>query len=379
MLTEKLNILMIVPTLKGGGAERVFSLLSSELASRGHRVTLALKTATGQNISRVSANVRVLDGEGSWLRLFCRLAYERAQKYDAAISTLDAGNCFLFLAVRLDVVRGRPIPIYRQAGIFNRAAGLRGLFLFITTRLALLFPCILLSNSRATLKSIEGILPRFHRIRLFEVIGNPIDTEFLEERCDTSRSQKNGGVGKKIRLACVSRFAANKRVGLAIDVVRALRGRGWDVLLDIYGEGSASATAHLQQLISNNKLDRYIVLRGYSENLDRELQHFDVLLHTSMFEGFGYVILEGMAAGLQVVICEKCGMPEELIEYGDLGFIADCSSVDKVADKVIQAFSNPVLVKKMRERVKGFCLRKIADKYEALLQSSCNTKSSLNS
>jgi glycosyltransferase involved in cell wall biosynthesis len=58
-----------------------------------------------------------------------------------------------------------------------------------------------------------------------------------------------------------------------------------------------------------------------------EFRRHDVLLGTSLFEGFGTVVLEAMAAGLPVV-ASAAGVAPRYIEHGRCGFLAEPGDVD---------------------------------------------------
>ena len=55
------RIVFHVPTLRGGGAERVFVLMANEMARRGHEVTLFTWSADGPNAALRSDAVHLVD------------------------------------------------------------------------------------------------------------------------------------------------------------------------------------------------------------------------------------------------------------------------------------------------------------------------------
>ncbi len=75
----------------------------------------------------------------------------------------------------------------------------------------------------------------------------------------------------------------------------------------------------LRALATELGLDGRLELRGFREDVWRELAGFDVLVHASVIpEPFGQVVLEGMAAGLAVLAPDEGG-PAEVIADGETG------------------------------------------------------------
>ena len=59
----------------------------------------------------------------------------------------------------------------------------------------------------------------------------------------------------------------------------------------------------------------------------RDFQQHDLLLATSLFEGFGTAVLEAMAAGLPVV-ASAVGAAPDYIDNGRSGYLIEASDVD---------------------------------------------------
>ena len=55
------HIAIFLPSLRGGGAERVMVTLANGFAARGFRTDLVLAQAVGPYLEEVAANVRVVD------------------------------------------------------------------------------------------------------------------------------------------------------------------------------------------------------------------------------------------------------------------------------------------------------------------------------
>jgi glycosyltransferase involved in cell wall biosynthesis len=71
-----------------------------------------------------------------------------------------------------------------------------------------------------------------------------------------------------------------------------------------------------------------------------EMEKADVFVFPSLFEGFGLVLLESMAAGLPVITTPNTGGPD-VIEEGKEGFIVPAGSVGALREKMEWLIQNP--------------------------------------
>ncbi len=95
--------------------------------------------------------------------------------------------------------------------------------------------------------------------------------------------------------------------------------------------GEEAYELQLRALVSRLGLTERVQLRGFREDVWRELAEMDVLVHASVIpEPFGQVVLEGMAAGLAVIAPDEGG-PAEVIADGETGRLFAARSVVALA------------------------------------------------
>jgi glycosyltransferase involved in cell wall biosynthesis len=111
-----------------------------------------------------------------------------------------------------------------------------------------------------------------------------------------------------LRLAAAGRLVDRKNFHLAIDAVAALRARGVDVRLDIFGDGPE--TNRLQGAIDTQQLGDCVRLVGYRQDWCREAVDHDIFVNLSDTEGFCIVVAEAMAAALPVIATNVGGIRE---------------------------------------------------------------------
>lgn len=90
--------------------------------------------------------------------------------------------------------------------------------------------------------------------------------------------------------------------------------------VDFWGNGNPEYMKHLQDLIEQNHMESIFTFKGYSNNLYRELSHYDIGMNCSHSEAFGRVTAEYMLAGL-LTVASDTGANVELIEHEKTGLI----------------------------------------------------------
>lgn len=105
------------------------------------------------------------------------------------------------------------------------------------------------------------------------------------------------------------------------------------------------------------------------EEVLRKIAASTLVLHTSLEESFGMVLVEAMAYGVPVVAGQASGAVPWVVEDG--GLLVDVTSVEAIADAVNRLLSDAALYAQLSARAiaivaERFPLTKIADQYLAL-------------
>ena len=103
----------------------------------------------------------------------------------------------------------------------------------------------------------------------------------------------------KIALLYVGRLEPEKNPALAIAALAAAKKAGHDAGLTIVGVGSLEAV--LADQVRTLGLERNVEFKGYQKDTTPFLSSADVLLVPSLYEGYGMVIVEALAAGVPVL------------------------------------------------------------------------------
>ena len=131
------------------------------------------------------------------------------------------------------------------------------------------------------------------------------------------------------------------------------------------------ARESLLKLGSELGISEAVIFKDYVRNLPMEYCKATLFVHPSIYEGFGFPIIEAMACGCPVISSDKTSLPEV---GGDAALYFDGYNVDDLAKKMQEVLESKRLQQCMR--VKGFaqarrfswkrCAKKTISLYSAL-------------
>jgi glycosyltransferase involved in cell wall biosynthesis len=180
-------------------------------------------------------------------------------------------------------------------------------------------------------------------LRSYEVLSKdkiivvPYGFDTQNEILHVVRSNESHLIRKddEVSIAIVSRLSPEKRVELGINSFKYFLLEYPFAKLYIYGEGQEhEKLLHQVQTLS---LEGNIFFMGKVMDLETHYPYFDVLLHTSMFEGFGMVYLEAIANNLPIVTSSKSGLIQSIIDSPGVIIPTDPTDPKSIAYSLIQA------------------------------------------
>lgn len=155
--------------------------------------------------------------------------------------------------------------------------------------------------------------------------------------------------GHGIILGNAGRLTAQKGQEHLIRIASLLKKRGIDFTLFIAGTGELEQK--LNSLIDEYDVRQEVILAGFVEDMDGFMNSIDIFLFTSIWEGFGYVIVEAMVKSKPVVAFDITSNPE-IITADTTGFLVPFPDLEKFAERTIQLINDPLLRKSMGEEGK---------------------------
>lgn len=354
------RVALFLPSLAGGGAERVVLNLAAGLATRGFAVDLVLARAHGAYLPMVPANVRVVDLKVSRvLRALGPLAgYLRREKPAALLSALDEANVIAMTAARLPNSNTRTV-ITNHCTFPENPVGIRGrLVPWLLGRLHR-WAAVIVAVSEGVADDVVRAtgIPR----QRLDVIYNPVITWRLRHAAAQPPSHPWLEAPTRPVVLGVGRLTPQKNFRLLIDAFAILR-RSHDARLVILGEGPERAV--LEARIREHRLDDTVALPGFLPNPYACMARAAVLVLSSDFEGLPTVLIESLALGTPVVATDCKSGPREILKNGALGELVPMGDASALAQAIARTLTNPPRAPAFDE-LNSFTLDTALDRFEA--------------
>jgi len=316
-----------------GGGEKWHFDMASRLAAKNYSVVVA-----ANHNSRLADKVRgaqlplyeISIKNFSFLNIIkiINLAlWMNRESFDCIIMNLPSDLKAAGLAARLAGIRrivyrrGSAIPV--RGTFFNR-------FLFKNVLTAVI------ANSEETKRTLLSLGSDVFNFTPVEVIYNGIN---LPQYDATTIQSLPLQFGADIVLGHVGRLSSEKNQKFLIDVVAELKKTGRYCHLAIVGSGPMEK--ELRDYVKSTGVEKEVLFLGFKENVRAFMAEIDIFLLSSHWEGFGYVLIEAMAAGKPVVAFNSSSTPEIVVD-GVTGSLVDSTSLEQFVSRVIDLADNPV-------------------------------------
>ena len=365
---QKNRVSLFVPSLGGGGAERVILNLAQGFAERGLAVDLVLAQAEGPYLDQVSSKVRLIDLKAPrvLLSLPALIRYLRQERPAALLCAMHHANLVALWAKRLSGLSTRVVvTVHNSLSHFFQSSSPRRAEL-IPFLLPLFYPwtdkIVTVSEGLADDLAQTANLPR-HQI---QVIYNPVVTLDLFTKSQAPLDHFWFRPGEPPVILGVGRLTEQKDFTTLIKAFAIVR-QSCSVKLMILGEGEDRLK--LEALVKEIGLEGAVSLPGFVENPYVYMAKASVVVLSSAWEGFGNVIAEAMACGTPVVSTDCQSGPAEILENGKYGELVPVGDVEELARAIARTLQNPPCSQTLQNRAAEFSQEKILNQYLELLET----------
>jgi len=345
-----MRILLVVPSLIKGGAERLVLDMAEQLALRGHQVRVAVlrddnrypELAAKSNVTNVRSSVYYSVFGKDQIQIEGYETLVDSFKPDVIHSHLVDAELVSRHNPRKDVVyithwHGCPSltnPIPPNEWLTKDA-----LWKWNTKR-------ILKRNYRRCQNHflcISGFIQNYVMDRLdadkseTTVLHNAIDLHLFTK----SESNKPDG----FRLISIGSLQKNKNHVFQLNVMRHLLDRGFsDIYLDVYGEGPE--LEFLRKKVDELSIGSHVTLHGIVHDIQNRINQSHLLVHSAWHEPFGLILIEAMACGVPVLSFDTGG-PRELVTDGVNGFLTNRDDLNTYVERLLTLYNDRNLPSKM--------------------------------
>jgi glycosyltransferase involved in cell wall biosynthesis len=313
--TDKLSHIVFLCTSLDGGIGRNIIRLSEAFVERGIQVSIWLDDINTKYVQEVPDNVQIKQLATTHAilglpQLIWRLLSETP---DVVFTSNERMTRLMYYARRFSYTKTALVAhvhnfygtAFKRLSDKKRHKRIR--------RLARIYPMI-----DAVIAVSKGVAKDFSELtgmplEKISVIYNPVVTPDLEQLSHESIPEEMGDQ----TIVSVGRLTYQKNIPLLIRVFIKLRKQQLCQLV-IVGDGEELEA--IQQMVEECDYRSDILLLGHRSNPFPYMKKAKVFALTSIYEGFGNVVVEALACGTPVV-STNCGGPEEILATPEQGLI----------------------------------------------------------
>ncbi len=168
------------------------------------------------------------------------------------------------------------------------------------------------------------------------------------DKYDKLNVQKLYNRGKnEIILGTAGRLVKQKNQTYLIDLARRLKDLRVPFKLLIAGAGKLEEK--LKRYAIDSGVEKEVLFLGFIQEIKGFMESIDVFLLSSLWEGFGYVLIEAMASK-KPVISLNTSNEHEIVEDQMTGFLIEKNKLEDFAQKVMLFADNRELIAEFGER-----------------------------
>ena len=369
----------IIPTLPGGGAERVIIQLLQHIDRKRFSPCLVLFQEKGTLMKDLPSDVKLyafikkdyVHGLKQLLELIKLASLIKRTKPRVIVSFMWYTNVISLLARMLCGIRAKHKVIVSERTTLSFTYGGR-LIGWLRRRVTqLLYPTAdrVIAQTRQTKQELlETTHLQADRVK---VIHNPVDIQALEE----------------ISKEPIEVIWFNLELPLVLSIGRLTIEKGFEHLIRAFAQvikehpahlvilGEGKERCRLQGLVNQLGVKEWVHLPGFEKNPYKYLAHSTLFVLSSLYEGFPNVLLEALALGVPSVATRCPTGPEEIITDGVDGILVPPANESALADAIRRALLDAGLRKRLGEvgkkRALDFEVDKIVRQYEAVIEETC--------
>lgn len=367
-----LRLALYIPNFHGGGVERINLLLIDAFVAMGVDVTIVVHSRSGDLLAMLPPTVKLvsLDSRRSLGALPRLVHYLRRASPDVLMSSLGHNNIVALWArqwLRLSSRCTTRVVVCQHNALSNESRA-------IGTWQHRILPLLYRGFGRqadAIIGVSHGVSADMARTTGIDparitTIHNPVlGPGFAAALAEPSSHRWLHEPGVRV-IVGIGRLVPQKDFPTLLAAFARL-GRAETRLL-ILGEGEERA--RLQQLAAELGVADRCELAGFALNPLPSLRDASVMVMSSIYEGFGNVLVEALAAGVPVVSTRCPYGPDEILDDGRFGELVPVGAVDELAGAIARQLDAPRPPKPERQaRANDFHVDSVARRYLALLES----------
>lgn len=355
------RVALFLPSLGGGGAEKVALALAAALRARGHAVDLLLIRRVGELLPLVPEGTRVVELGGGRIAgsLPPLVRYVRRERPDALHAFMWPVTIVALLARKLARVPTR-VVVSDHTTLSHHASSPRERRAMGITQ-GLFYPW-----ADARIQVSDGAADDMARLsgisrHSIEVIPNPLSVP--GEITTNDAVEALWGARRGPRILSIGSLKESKDHAALIRAFAFLDRPAAKMM--IVGEGVMRPA--LEKLAADLQVADRVSLPGFALDPWRYYASADLFVLSSRLEGQPLVLVEAMLAGLPVVSTDCPHGPREVLGDGEFGRLVPVGDASALASAMDQALDAPHDAYRGRKRAEALSGSRSIERHLALL------------
>ena len=317
------NILLLIPALNAGGAERVMVTLANEWV-KTENVTLMVFN-DGESFYNLDRRVQIkamniMPKKGKVFRVisipqveirrfFFILKEILNRKYDLVLSFCFTAN--IFAAIVSILLKKEKIVISERNDPSAYVVWLKILFNILYKKC----DTIVCQN-----QMVKDYYEKRHFKNRLVILPNPVNFDDIPPIHPGETTNE---------IVTVGRLVEQKNHKILIDAFSDIQNEYPEWKLKIYGKGPLEN--YLRNLINEKGLENKVFLMGTKKRVMFEVNKSTIFVLSSNFEGFPNVLIEAMATGMPVISSDfKTGIAKKLISSEENGYLFEVGNKEEL-------------------------------------------------
>ena len=319
----KLNIMIIMPTLSTGGAERVVVNFANWLVKNTNSEIYLVITESLNTIYEINSNVKVYEGN---LGVGVKSEFKKIKYVRKKIKEINPNIIFtLFAKINMYALLSNHKD---KTLIFSERANLS-----YRNRLRKLLSIFSVKNSDGLIFQTNRAKTKYEKWIVDKdtiVIGNPVGEHAINQSKISSK--------KENIIIAVGRLEVQKGFDILIKSFKEVIKKYPNYKLIIFGEGSERV--NLEKMVKDLELENNVKLPGIEKNVVSYIAKSKIFVLSSRYEGMPNVLLEAMAVGTPCIATDCEFGPSELIVNYENGILVPVENIEILSEKIIELLEN---------------------------------------
>ena len=361
---QKITLMFFLKDLNIGGAEVFIVQLSNYLLTRNYKVKILTLTSLKNPPHDIHKNIKLITLEKNSIRraIFKLIFLFKKENFDIFIANVWPLTLLASFA-NLFSLRKRTVLI--EHGILTKNFEDKSFLFKFFQNLSIFFFHNLASQVIAVSNSVKedlikkGVSPK-------KVITIYNSFRKLPTESEKRLLFETWGNYSGLKLISIANLKPEKNLLSLIGAVNILHNK-FDIKAKLLIVGDGPEKELLQANSKKFEISESVIFSGFINNPYPYLNKADILVLSSLNEGFGISIIEALSLG-KAVVATDCEGPSEILNKEGLGFLCKKNNVLDLAETILLASKSDLDKNKLKLRSKDFSIEKIGAQYENVFQ-----------